>query len=218
MRHTFPYRVARIARLFPSRLLDALCSHRCAACDVEVADRRAFCVPCAATVERAPHDGDTPWAAGAHGGALATAIHRLKYRDRPDLARPLGGLIAGVLPASLDVDLVAPVPLHPRRLGLRGYNQAALLAGVVAFERALKHDPTALVRIRDTATQAELGRAERLDNVAGAFAATSRLAGRRILLVDDVTTTGATLRACSEAARRAGAVGVVTATVAITLA
>ena len=149
---------------------------------------------------------------------MATAIHRLKYRDRPDLARPLGGVLATALPTTLDVDLVVPVPLHPRRLGHRGYNQSALLARVVAFELELRHDATALERIRDTDAQAELGRAERHANVAGAFVGARRLAGRRVLLIDDVTTTGATLGACADAARRAGAQEVVCAAVAITSA
>lgn len=217
MRHTFPYRIARLARMLPSRLLDALSGHRCAACDADVRGRRVFCEPCATTVLRAPHHGALH-VAGEHGGALATAIHRMKYRDRPDLARPLGGLLAGALPDTLDTDLVAPVPLHPRRLGHRGYNQSALIASVVAFERHLPHDATALTRVRDTETQAELGRIERRANVAGAFRGTRRIAGRRILLIDDVTTTGATLSACADAARQAGARNVICAAVAITSA
>ena len=140
MRPTFPYRLARLARLLPSRLLDALAGHLCAACDREVPARQAFCEPCAAAVLRAPPGA--VHAAGEHGGALATAIHRRKYRDRPDLARPLGGVLATALPTTLDVDLVVPVPLHPRRLGHRGYNQSALLARVVAFELELRHDAT----------------------------------------------------------------------------
>ena len=222
MSHTFTYRMIQLAQVAPSRLLDALLGHRCAACDDGLSSRRAFCDPCAATVIRtvAPSAAlaGAVFAAGEHGGALATAIHRLKYRNRPDLAQPLGHLLIGALPAELDVDLVVPVPLHPRRLGHRGYNQACLLARVVGFERHLPTDATALRRIRDTETQAELGRRDRLANVEGAFRGAARLAGRRVLLIDDVATTGATLRACAEAIRQAGAAAVVPAAVAITSA
>ena len=218
MKHTFPYRVARLARLSASRILDAVAGHRCAACDAALEGRWAFCVPCAATVLPTPTGPRTPlMGAGEHGGALATAVHRLKYRDRPDLARPLGGLLARALP-DLDADLVVPVPLHPRRLAARGYNQAGLLADVVAFELDLAVDPTALRRIRDTEVQAELGRADRQRNVEGAFRATQRVAGRRVLIVDDVATTGATLQACAEPVRAAGAQRVDVAAVALTSA
>ena len=108
---------------------------RCAACDLRVAGGTLFCPPCSTTIE--PTD---PWsqsggclAAFEYGGAIATAIARLKYEDRPDLAPRFSASLVQAARSLRDaVDLVVPVPLHPRRLADRGYNQAALLAAPVA--------------------------------------------------------------------------------------
>lgn len=143
-----------------------------------------------------------------YGGAMATAIGRLKYGDRADLGPRLG---RAMLPAAErlagKVDVVVPVPLHPRRLAERGYNQAALLARPVTRALGARSAPRALVRHRDTPRQAQLDRAERLVNVRQAFAVTHRasIRGARVLLVDDVRTTGATLEACTTALEAAGA-------------
>jgi len=191
----------------------------CAACDEEVPRLTAFCRPCALTLVRAPPGEPDLYAPYLYGGALALAIVRLKYERRPDLARPLGAVaVRGV--ASLDErpDLVVPVPLHPARLVQRGYNQAALLARPVARALGARFEPRALARLRDTAQQANLDRAARSENVARAFAVPTpaRVRGRRVLLVDDVSTTGATLRACASALEEAGAGEVVAAVVART--
>ncbi|WP_437568802.1 ComF family protein [Sorangium sp. So ce542] len=147
----------------------------------------------------------------AFGGAVAEGIRRFKYGDRPDLARPLGRLLLGAArDAEVSADLVVPVPLHPRRLAERGYNQAALLAAHVADGLPVSMAPRALCRVRPTAQQAQLPRGLRLQNVAGAFRvrAPERVHGRRVALVDDVATTGATLAACREALLGAGAASV----------
>jgi ComF family protein len=101
-------------------------------------------------------------------------------------------------------DLVAPVPLHPRRLRERGFSPAALLARALAREARVPVAPTLLARVRDTRSQTELSRAERRRNVAGAFVPRTA-APARVWLVDDVVTTGSTLAEAARALRRAGA-------------
>lgn len=196
---------------------------RCAACDAAVGRMAAFCRECAATAEPAPRrepDGrEDAIAAFVYGGAVARAIVAMKYASRPDLARPLGDLLFRAVSASpVDVGgaLVVPVPLHPRRLAERGYNQSALLARRLAHHLRVPLAPMALARDRDTPRQATLDRAARLANVSASFRARdpARVRGRRVLLVDDVRTTGATLEACAAALRAAGAIAVLTAVVA----
>lgn len=143
-------------------------------------------------------------------GSARTAIHRLKYRNGRALAKPFGQLMAdGWDRCRLEVDVIVPVPLHARRLRQRGYNQAALLARELARHTGLPLYEEALSRVRHTASQMTLDAAARRDNVRGAFYCTDgQLRGQRVLLIDDVCTTGATLDACADALRAAGAVAV----------
>jgi ComF family protein len=190
---------------------DLLSPPRCAACNEAVLSGRAFCAGCAATVE-AYDDSHPDLAFGFYGGALAVAVRRLKYEDGPHLARPLGELLRGTCRAAgLVVDGVVPVPLHVRRLVQRGYNQAALLAHHVAAEVGAPLRTGLLARIVDTRPQVELSGEERKANVASAFVATDSTStrGRSLALVDDVSTTGATLGACRKALLAAGATRVV---------
>ena len=140
-------------------------------------------------------------------GVLREALHQLKYRGRTVLAEPLGGLMAAYwMQHPLSADVVVPVPLHAARLRERGYNQAALLARVMARRIGLPLDERTLVRQRATASQVDLDASQRKENVRGAFSCFDRtLAGRRVLLVDDVCTTGATLEACAVALYEGGA-------------
>jgi ComF family protein len=190
---------------------------RCAGCGERLGRVTAFCGPCAATIVRARAEILAPSlplrSFALYGGALADAILTLKYRDRPDLARPLGELLAQL--DRLRCDLVVPVPLHPRRLAERGYNQAALLARPLARRLGVPFRPRALRRARLAAPQASLDRAKRLA-IAGAFTLAPGLsvAGQRVLLVDDVATTGATLAGCAAPLYAAGALQVEAAVLA----
>jgi ComF family protein len=198
---------------------EALSPAGCAACDARIPFRSVFCAECAGSVVRdrgieavesaaCPAGLERAVAFSLFGGAVAAALRRLKYEERPDLGRPLGHLLRrAARDADLGADLVVPVPLHARRLADRGFNQAALLAAEVAEELRAPHAPRALVRARDTPQQATLDRAGRLQNLTSAFAARepARVRGRRVVLVDDVMTTGATLTACAEALLAAGA-------------
>ncbi len=158
-------------------------------------------------------------AAFVYGGAVARAIVRLKYERRPDLARPLGDLLwSAVIPCASELRtwVVVPVPLHPGRLAERGYNQAALLARRMAWRLGAPVRAMALARLLDTPRQATLERAVRITNVAGAFRVRQpgAIAGRSVLLVDDVRTTGSTLGACTAVLMAAGAARVRTAVLA----
>ena len=144
-------------------------------------------------------------------GAIRAAILAFKYRARTRLARFLSSALdAALVTRPLTVDLVVPVPLTRRRQQTRGFNQAELLAAPLAARHGWELAPDALERVRETARQTELPARERLRNVAGAFAVAQpqRLARKRVLLVDDVCTTGATLAACAGPLLEAGAEGV----------
>jgi ComF family protein len=186
---------------------DVLLAPRCAGCGDP---GRWFCVPCRDQCEPVAHDGRLPIrAAGAHAGPLRAAVRRLKYGGEPGLAEDLGALVALELARDLArgvmVDAVVPVPLHRSRAASRGYDQALLLAQVVAARTGLQLRP-ALHRIRGGRPQVELDRAARAANIRGAFVAEAgALRGLRVALVDDVATTGATLIDASAAARAAGA-------------
>lgn len=149
---------------------------------------------------------DAAYSFAAYEGRLRKLIHLLKYgRIRP-LAGPLGSWLVSALPRDQAFDAVTAVPLHWRRLWQRGFNQSALLARSVARRYGVPLI-AALRRKRTTVSQAGLTHSQRRANVSGAFVVKRRQAveGRRILLVDDVMTTGATASACGMALKRAGA-------------
>lgn len=152
-----------------------------------------------------------------YGGALAEALLRLKWRGRDDLARPLGKLLGPSLRRLWrreGFDLVVPVPLHPRRLRQRGFNQATLLAAAGLKAAALggnrRLSPTLLRRVRSDPPARSMRREARFLRTHAAFsvAAPRQVAGRRVLLIDDVVTTGATVSACATALHAAGALHV----------
>lgn len=193
-------------RLTLSALGELVAPTRCAACDVPARAGVLFCPACAVSVEAAPADASGQRrAAFQYGGAIAHALTRLKYAGRADLGPRLGrAMLPAARPLAGKVDLVVPVPLHARRLAARGFNQAALLAAPLARDLGVVHAPRAVQRTRETRRQASLDRGERLANVRDGFVCEADLRGARVLLVDDVRTTGATLSACTKALRRAG--------------
>jgi ComF family protein len=152
-----------------------------------------------------------PW---RYGGALADALRALKFAGQAHLARTLAPLVGPYLAATCrlaEIDVIVPVPLHWWRRARRGFDQAALLAGT-ACRHAVIATPIshALRRRRRTRPQSALPAAERGANVAGAFGITPttrgpRLAGRRVLVFDDIVTTGATMAAAARALTAAGA-------------
>jgi ComF family protein len=143
-------------------------------------------------------------------GVVRQAVHELKYRNLRALARLLAQLLNDyLLDNPLPGDVLVPVPLHPKRLRERGYNQSRLLAGELGRRVGLPVVDDCLVRERHSLPQARTASVvERRGNVAGAFACRRRLEGERVILIDDVATSGATLDACARALKAAGAVSV----------
>jgi ComF family protein len=152
---------------------------------------------------------------GFYEGTLRGLIHLYKYKGMKPLARPLAAFLDRAVPIDQAFDAVVAVPLHWRKRWQRGFNQAELLARHVAKRRRVPL-LNALKRKRATAIQASLASAGRRRNVAGAFALRrgQAVAGKKILLIDDVMTTGATASACASVLKRAGALSVSLVTLA----
>ncbi|MCI0569873.1 MAG: ComF family protein [Myxococcaceae bacterium] len=222
-------------------LVDIFFPPTCVGCARVLPGRAAFCATCAPEVERVPsihclrccepgvfkedvcprcHLRPPPFSRAfapfAHAGPISRAVHQMKYEDHPELAAPLGELLAvearGFL-VQAPVEVV-PVPLHPARLRERRYDQASLLAQSLARAAGLHVLTDVLVRERRTERQVGRTEAEREANVDGAFGASRDLTGARLLLVDDVFTTGATARAAAAALHASGAVEVQVLTLA----
>ncbi len=160
----------------------------------------------------------TVTALGAYEGRLAGIIRAFKFGNLPGLGVPLGDRLARRLAAFPPAcDLVVPVPLHWRRRHARGYNQAGILARRIARALGCTLGSRTLVRRRATAPQTGRSRRHRIVNLRGAFAVRRSVAGRRVLLVDDVITTGVTARECARMLLRCGARDVHVAAAARTL-
>jgi ComF family protein len=145
------------------------------------------------------------WA--AFNGPLRKAIHRLKYKRDITLGETLAQpMIESLGRLDWKIDVVIPVPLGVARQAERGYNQAALLARPIAWNFDWEYEPKSLSRTRETRTQVGLNLEQRRDNVTDAFQASSvSVSGKRVLVVDDVTTSGATMDACASALLKASA-------------
>ena len=150
---------------------------------------------------------------------LQDAICSFKYRGKVALAKPLASLMINALPREIDPDLILPVPLHPARLRAREFNQSLLLADQLARHLSRPVSSTHLVRVLPTDPQTTLSRHERLRNLRWAFNVNKPdvVVGRRLLLVDDVFTTGTTLNECAKALLNAGAESVCALTLARTI-
>ncbi len=149
---------------------------------------------------------DMAYCFGAYEDTLRQLIHLFKYGRIKPLARTLAAHLASALPRDQKFDVVVPMPLHWRRRWQRGFNQSELLARLTARRCGIPM-VNAVRRTRATAAQAGLSNARRRENVAGAFRVRKPQAveGRRVLLIDDVMTTGATASACALALKRGGA-------------
>ena len=184
----------------------------CAACMARIPTvATALCVRCL-VAGRDPsgclrHPGFAAWPAWIYDERAESLVHALKFSGRDDLGPPLGAVMARAWPPKEPVDVVLAVPLHPARRRERGYNQSALLARGLAAALGAPFMEGAMMRSRATPPQTGLGHDERRRNAHGAF----RLAEpgvwkeRRVVLVDDVLTTGATLEAGLACLREAGA-------------
>lgn len=207
--------------------LSFLLPQRCPACGEPADPARFFCGRCERALprlgvpvcarclgEEAPadacmrHPGDRVHAAFVYDEAVAALVHAIKFGSRPDLARAWAPAIAGALPPRWRKPaLVTAVPLHPTRRRERGYDQAAELGEALADALGAPFSGELLERVRDTRAQSSLGPRERRRNVRGAFRVRhpSWVDGRRLLVVDDVLTTGATFTDAMTALRAAGA-------------
>ena len=191
--------------------LDFLGGPGCAACNLPFPFARPVDSLCAACIADTPvHDGVR--AAVAYGPAARAVILKLKYGRKPAIAR----IVARHLVRHVETEagaLLIPVPLHRWRIWSRGFNQSALIARALAAETGLPMLVDALTRTRATPALKGMGKAGRARAVKGAFAVPparrSSIAGRTILLVDNVYTSGATAGACARALKRAGAARVV---------
>jgi ComF family protein len=181
----------------------------------------SFCQPC----RLAPPAFVKAVAYGSYQGRLREMVHLLKYEGMQPVACRLGTLLADSLESFVSPQpmVVIPVPMHPGKQRKRGFNHAELLARTAMVEMRRRHpqwvlklETSLLKRVRITESQAGLTTHQRRQNLRGAFFAPqpARLAGRHVLLIDDIYTTGATARACSRVLRNAGAASVRVATVA----
>jgi ComF family protein len=222
-------------------LLELLYPPSCLACTRVLPTSAPFCETCDTALERVPPvccrtcaepgrfpSGECPrcrlgpppfsraWAPFAHEGPVARAIHRFKYEDHPELAEPLGELLADEARSFLSraPAVIVALPLHTRRFRERRYDQTQLLAGSLARATGRKAPVGLLTRTRETQRQVGLSEDARASNVAEAFTASPAVSGQSLLLLDDVFTTGATTRAAAAALREAGAAHVEVLTVA----
>jgi ComF family protein len=206
-------------RSFTESILDLLFPDRCVGCG---RFQSLLCPSCVAKLRPGSHNGrlrtgnhiyapllDDALVAFVFESPLREAIHALKYQRKRRIAVLLGDLLATYLrshPLPTHVDALIPVPLHPRRLTERGFNQSELLAQRLAQLSGIPLLTVGLVRSRDTRQQVGLDAHERHENVKGAFSWQRRKPPpARVLLIDDVLTTGATMDACAYALRAAGA-------------
>ena len=223
-------------------LIDLIFPPRCAICKNK--DRNAICENCLGKVAYLdlpicrlcgkPRDryfsqdlcadcagGGIPFAlsrsVALYDGVMKEAIHKFKFDGKKALAPFLGRLLVaylrkGDIPVN-EMDVIIPVPLSASREKQRGYNQSKLLAEEICRHYPIPLDDSSLKKIKDVAPQFELSRKERLRNVRGAFRS-SPLPGKSVLLIDDIYTTGATVREASSALKAAGAKNVYALTLA----
>lgn len=169
----------------------------CKLCGLPFADGSTSLGPCQACLMQKPPWG-TVYFLGSYQELLQELVLGLKFHSALFAAPLLGGLLAARISEQAEhgYDLIVPVPLHTRRLKERGYNQSLELARPIARKLATPLEPNLLLRTRHGVPQAQLNQKERRKAVKGAFIVNGSLSGERVLLVDDVMTTGATITEC----------------------
>ena len=201
----------------------------CPACGRSIARDECLCPGCMADLypasgqfreaKQLPPDVSL-YAAAFYTGSMREAIHRMKFSGNPGSAAILAPLLIQALPGGGcpdAFDLVLPVPSRPKKVRARGYNQSALLAKEVSKRTGVPFSSSALLKTRDTRAQHDLTAEERQVNLSGSFSAReAEVSGKRLLLVDDVLTTGATARECVAALKAAGAASVSLLVLAVT--
>ncbi len=212
-KHWIEQRAAAIANWLQDLIFPPVCGN-CGRVDFR------FCAGCLRELEQAAVEATAgAWdvasaldgliATGAHRGILQSAARAFKYEGAVDLAAPLAHrLLIALQSAVWQVDAVVPVPLFADREADRGYNQSALLSRQLTAATGIRSRAECLRRVRNTNQQALLSGADRRENVRDAFEANEDARGLSILLVDDVITTGSTLRECAIALRENGAIAV----------
>ena len=196
---------AFLSLLYPEDVACCICGEE--AC----VNEEGLCASCAAGIRRCTLPPALRFADGFAAGLIyseetAIAVHRLKYGNARYLAPFFISFLE--LPADWSFDAIIPVPLHKRRLRKRGYNQSALLAEALSERIGVPVCEELIRRTRNTNTQTSLNARRRAQNLRGAFAASHEAKGMRLLLIDDVRTTGVTLSECARALREAGAAAV----------
>jgi ComF family protein len=180
----------------------------CGKCGKILADdyRHGLCWDC----RQFGHDFDKGYTCVQYGLLERGVLMDYKYRGKPYIGRQLGKILYDRMEAEdVEYDIVVPVPMHEKRRAERGYNQAEVMAGVLARKKGVPCAGGMLVRKKETAAMKGLGQVERYENMKNVFAVSDKnhytIAGKRILLVDDIYTTGSTLDACSRVLKDAGA-------------
>lgn len=175
--------------------LPRIAGTKCRSCALPIPDGE-HCLNCLR--DPLPLDWCEAW--GHYRGTLERVLHALKFERHDFYDAPLAQLLDSVM-RDRDFDLVLSVPMTAAKERRRGYNQAELLARALAARIGVRCDPALLIKRAEREAQSKLRRAARTVNVRGLFAASPRVAARKVLLVDDICTTGATLRACAAALR-----------------
>lgn len=201
---------AIIDAIYPNGLVCAICSR-----EAHV-DEHGLCDDCASKLEFVKEIDkqeyiDDIYCAVYYTQHIAGAMHSFKYNDTRYLCRALASLIT--LPDEWETDCTVPIPLHKARRRKRGYNQSTLIAEELSKKYDLNIDESLVKRTVNTQSQRTLGQAQRAENIVGAFSVTGDVVGKRIMLIDDVFTTGATMNECAKALKNAGASKVYAATV-----
>ena len=202
-----------------SLIADAIYPPKCIACDALLGadreDRGYICLDCNSRIVWLESDFfsanlkkqefDSSGSLAAYDGAWQEVVHKFKYNNRTDLAGQLGEMLSRRI--DYEYDLITAVPLHPKRLRERGYNQSALLAKVVAKKTGFKFNLGIFKRVKHSAPQVGLAKEERMENIRGAFepCGSWKAKDADILLIDDVITTGATVNECAKVLKKAGA-------------